>query len=408
MIRFPNFEPDRTRYALDASTLITNAVPVADGWGPLADLVSISAALAAECLGAVYVRTTAGAYRLIAFTASAIYELNTTDYTWTDITGATVPACPTGDRWWFVVFGDNLIAGNLGTVPQFIAITGGTDFADLTGSPPTTRYAWVAGEYLVLAHTTAAPNRIYTSGIGDATYWTVGQRGADFQEFAEGEDIVGGIGAERGAIIFQRKMIRQMVLTSGGDYSFTTSIINPNRGVVAPLSIAQIGPGQFFYYSSDGFMLGAGNLARWLSQVPLDITKHLRLAVPGEMENTGSDHSSFLCRGAPGFRLQSPYDEYRQYTWHTTLDTYDKVALQNVRENAVLVALLAYAASEDPERVGRELRHKVALLADVVLLVGERRLRPAAPLEPDDATPARPATKPARRSGSLLRGRTPA
>ena len=103
-----------------------------------------------------------------------------------------------------------------------------------------------------------------------------------------------------------------------------------------------------------GFMKGAGNLARWLSVVPLDITKHLRLAVPGELENTGSDHYSFLCRGAPGFRLQSPYDEYRQYTWHTTLDTYDKVVLPDLKNNATLAAMLAYAASEDPEKVSRE------------------------------------------------------
>jgi hypothetical protein len=103
-----------------------------------------------------------------------------------------------------------------------------------------------------------------------------------------------------------------------------------------------------------GYMRGVGNLARWLSLVPLDISRHLKLAVPGEMENTGSDHSSFLCRGAPGFRLQSPYDEYRQYTWHTTLDTYDKVVLPDLRNNATLAAMLAYAASEDPERVTRE------------------------------------------------------
>ena len=102
-----------------------------------------------------------------------------------------------------------------------------------------------------------------------------------------------------------------------------------------------------------GYLQGVGNLARWLSLVPLEISKHLRLAVPGEMENTGSDHSSFLCRSAPGFRLQSAYDEYRQYTWHTTLDTYDKVVLPDLKNNATLAAMLVYAASEDPERVSR-------------------------------------------------------
>ena len=38
-----------------------------------------------------------------------------------------------------------------------------------------------------------------------------------------------------------------------------------------------------------------------------------------------SDHTSFLCRPAPAFRLQSSYSEYRQYTWHTNRDTFDKI-----------------------------------------------------------------------------------
>jgi Zn-dependent M28 family amino/carboxypeptidase len=103
-----------------------------------------------------------------------------------------------------------------------------------------------------------------------------------------------------------------------------------------------------------GYLQGVGNLARWLSEVPLEITRHLKLGVPGEMENLGSDHSSFICRGAPGWRLQSAYDEYRQYTWHTTLDTYDKIVLPDLKNNATLAAMLIYLASEDPEKVNRE------------------------------------------------------
>jgi hypothetical protein len=52
--------------------------------------------------------------------------------------------------------------------------------------------------------------------------------------------------------------------------------------------------------------------------------------------------------------LQSPYDEYRQYTWHTNRDTYDKIVFDDLEENATVAAMLAYLASEDPERVGRE------------------------------------------------------
>ena len=63
---------------------------------------------------------------------------------------------------------------------------------------------------------------------------------------------------------------------------------------------------------------------------------------------------SFLCAGAPSFRLQSPYDEYRQYTWHTNLDTFDKIVFDDLKENATLAAMLAYQASEDPVRFSRE------------------------------------------------------
>lgn len=259
MIPFAKFEPDRTKYALDASINITNVLPAVDGWVPQPDIVAISDALASACLGAVYVRTSVGAFKLIAGTATKLYELNTTDYSWTDLTrlvGGNY-AVPAGDRWSFEVFGSNLIACNIADDVQVLAIDAGANFAALGGSPPKAKYVWTAGEHLVLGHLAGLPNRIETSGIGDATFWTVGQRGCDFQDFPDGEEVMGGIGSERGAIIFQRTRIRQMVLTSGGDFSFTTAIVNPSRGVIAPYSIAQIGPGQFFYYSADGFMLGA-------------------------------------------------------------------------------------------------------------------------------------------------------
>jgi hypothetical protein len=63
---------------------------------------------------------------------------------------------------------------------------------------------------------------------------------------------------------------------------------------------------------------------------------------------------SFLCHGAPGWRLQSHYPDYRQYTWHTDRDTYDKIIFDDLKNNATLAAMLAYLASEDPERVPRD------------------------------------------------------
>jgi hypothetical protein len=49
----------------------------------------------------------------------------------------------------------------------------------------------------------------------------------------------------------------------------------------------------------------------------------------------------------------SDYPDYRQYTWHTDLDTYDKIVFDDLKNNATLVAMLAYMASEDPNPVSR-------------------------------------------------------
>jgi carboxypeptidase Q len=104
-----------------------------------------------------------------------------------------------------------------------------------------------------------------------------------------------------------------------------------------------------------GLLKASANLAKWVAQLPAEMTDSVKLQLPGPQANSGSDHTSFLCRPAPAFRLQSSYTEYRQYTWHTNRDTYDKIVFDDLRNNATMAAMLAYAASEDPERTSREL-----------------------------------------------------
>ena len=106
---------------------------------------------------------------------------------------------------------------------------------------------------------------------------------------------------------------------------------------------------------AQGFAKAGGSLARWVSMLPNEISDSLRVVAPGNQANTGSDHTSFVCRPAPAFRLQASYSEYRQYTWHTNRDTYDKIVFDDLKQNATLAAMMAYAASEDTERTSREL-----------------------------------------------------
>ena len=110
------------------------------------------------------------------------------------------------------------------------------------------------------------------------------------------------------------------------------------------------------YIRMMGFTRAGEFFARWMSKVPREIENLVDYDIPGEPERGGSDHMSFICRGAPGFRLQSHYPDYRQYTWHTNRDTYDKVILDDLRNNATLTAMLAYLASEDPEKMPRDRR----------------------------------------------------
>ena len=110
------------------------------------------------------------------------------------------------------------------------------------------------------------------------------------------------------------------------------------------------------YIRMMGLTGAGGHFGKWLSQLPGEIEGLIDLDLPGEPERGGSDHMSFLCAGAPSFRLQSNYPDYRQYTWHTNRDTYDKVIVDDLKNNATLAAMLAYLASEDPARVPRDQR----------------------------------------------------
>ena len=96
--------------------------------------------------------------------------------------------------------------------------------------------------------------------------------------------------------------------------------------------------------------------ASWIARLPAELTRDLNYSIPGGPAGGGSDHASFACYSAPAFGLGSLNWEYFSYTWHTNRDTFDKIVFDEIRNNAVLVASLAYLASEHPEKLGRTQR----------------------------------------------------
>ena len=114
------------------------------------------------------------------------------------------------------------------------------------------------------------------------------------------------------------------------------------------------GTGRVIEITGSGFLYSYEFLSRWLSKVPIEITDEIDTEFPGMPTGGGSDHSSFVAVGVPAFRLSSLDWSYRDYTWHTNRDTYDKIVFDDVRYNVILTAILAYMASEDPNPTSRE------------------------------------------------------
>jgi len=114
------------------------------------------------------------------------------------------------------------------------------------------------------------------------------------------------------------------------------------------------GTGRVVNISGNGFLNSYDYIGRWLYEVPEDVTKHIETNFPGTPGRGGSDYASFVAAGAPAFNLSSLSWDYWNYTWHTNRDTYDKIVFDDIRNNVILTAVLAYMASEDPETTSRE------------------------------------------------------
>lgn len=114
------------------------------------------------------------------------------------------------------------------------------------------------------------------------------------------------------------------------------------------------GTGRVVSMSGQGYLHAYEYLTRWLSKVPSNIRDSIKTSFPGSPGGGGSDFASFDAVGALGFSLGALNWSYFNYTWHTNRDTYDKVVFDDLSNNAILAAILAYVASEDPNRASNE------------------------------------------------------
>lgn len=272
LVPFPKFMPDQSRFNLKASGSIVNCQPTKDGWGPLGSLVGITDALPSAPRGGIAVKTDAGTWRVFAGTASNLYVMDSSAYTWTEASRAPNDySLADGVFWRFARYGDYLIATAPGsTYPQYIELGSGTQFANLTNATFEAGRVATVGDFLVFAHIDGDQRKLKWSGVNDMTFWTKAQRGSDEQIIPDGGVIQEIISQAQNALIIQESTIRQLVFDPASGLTFRVVVLDPSHGAIAPRSIVNIGPNDFVYLARDGFYrgvqarpIGAERVDRW-------------------------------------------------------------------------------------------------------------------------------------------------
>jgi hypothetical protein len=254
MLPFSDYRPDLSAYqAGGSSQLIQNVVPRGDGYGPFPGLNAYTQALPAPCRGFFYARKTDGSIAVFAGTATDLYLLNNTNFSWILVSkgGVSYSVLPPANHWQFAQFGSNVIAVQPNTVPQVYDTSSSTAFADLGGSPPQASYIAVVGRFVVLSGLLSTPYRIQWSGLNAMTTWTSGVNSSDFQDFPDGGSVLGVAGGEFG-VIFQQTAIRRLVYAPGSPVIFNIERITEDKGLMAPYSLIRAA-NRIFFLAPQGF-----------------------------------------------------------------------------------------------------------------------------------------------------------
>jgi hypothetical protein len=76
----------------------------------------------------------------------------------------------------------------------------------------------------------------------------------------------------------------------------------------------------------------------------------------------GSDNTSFNQAGLPGIGVQQDPVEYGSHTWHTNLDTYERIVEDDVKKSAAVIAAAVYALAMRDELLPRYKREEMPAL----------------------------------------------
>ena len=104
----------------------------------------------------------------------------------------------------------------------------------------------------------------------------------------------------------------------------------------------------------------------------------------------GSDNTAFNQAGLPGIGMGQDPIEYQTHTWHTNLDTYERILEDDVKKDAMVVAWAVY---------------QLAMRDDLLPRFSKADMPPKPPEVPTSAQPATPASRTATETNSPTRTR---
>lgn len=257
LVRFPEYAPDVTDLGTDTSQNALNCVPRADGYGPFKSLESFTQALPNGCRGYFFARKSDSSIAVFAGTATELYLLNNTDFSWTVVSKATYSPLVATDNWQFVQFNDLVVAVQVNTAPQKFTLSSSSQFADLGGSPPSAGGVAVVGFFVVLTNLVTNSRRVQWSDLAAPETWTAGVGLSDFEDLPDGGACVGVSGGDIYGLVFQESAIRSFTYAPGSPAIFQINRLSTQESLFAKYSIINVG-NMTFYCGAAGFKMVIG------------------------------------------------------------------------------------------------------------------------------------------------------
>jgi len=246
-----------------------NCVSQAVGYGPFPQSVEFSEA-AAENLTSVFAsKQPDGVTKLFAAGRTKIYTVSGVGVVTEENSGYTTAAT---ERFRFTQFGDTIIATNNSEKLQSWVLGSSSAFADLAAAAPIAKYITVVRDFVVVANTYESSKqeqyRVRWSGINDESTWTPSATNqADFQDIADGGQIMGIRGGEFGLVLLERSIHRMSYI--GTPLIFQFDNISRNKGCMVSGSITQY-QGITFFLSDDGFYMCDGQQVQPIGSEKVD------------------------------------------------------------------------------------------------------------------------------------------